>query len=468
MLLNFSKIKLSFLIVLIMLMGFGSLPGVFAASAYQEGPVYIVQQGDTLSVIAQRFNISIEDLQNANNITDPNALDIGQRLLIPGLEGISGLLTADTLPFGVTLTELARQYETTQEDLVTLNRLTSPSEVIAGISFIIPIQEDQSPLLPIQKFTQGMTSLEAAIISDTSPWILMDHNQIEETSSLIPGEFFYGRTETIRPSIASSNLIEMSLNSLPVIQGETLEIHLISNFTGSFSGQFMGEDLEFFTENNVDYFSFYGVHALEEPGIYPLQITAVNPDGMNQSFEQLVLLESGGYGNEWLTVPEDYLNEQDIAAEDDYLEPILTRKSPDRFWDGPFKYPVDEPCLGSGFGLRRDYNSGAFFYYHTGLDFPVCTAPNLNIYATADGEVVLAEEIFVYGNAIIIDHGWGVYSVYGHLSQSNVEVGDFVQAGDLIGIMGNTGRSAGVHLHFEIEINGTPVNPLAWLEKGFP
>jgi murein DD-endopeptidase MepM/ murein hydrolase activator NlpD len=454
--------------IFITLMGFQSQPRVFAASAYQEEPVYIVQQGDTLSVIARRFNIPIEDLQNANNISDPNSLDIGQRLVIPGLEGIRGLLTTETIPFGVTLSALARQYETSPGNLVTLNRLTSPSEAIAGISFIIPIQEDQPPLMPLYKFTKGMTGLEAAILSDTSSWILMRNNQVKDFSSLLPGEILYGKTESVDSTLASAYLNEISINALPVIQGETLEIHIVSNSTGKFSGQFKGEELAFFTENNVDYFSFSGVHALEEPGIYPLKIRASYPDDMNQSFDQLVLLVSGDYGNQRLTVDEDYLNQEEIEAEDEYIKPILTQKSAERYWDGPFKYPVDEPCLGSGFGLRRDYNSGAFFYYHTGLDFPVCTAQNLNIYATAAGEVVLSEEIFVYGNAIIIDHGWGVYSVYGHLSQSNVEVGDFVQAGDLIGIMGNTGRSAGVHLHFEIEINGTPVNPLTWLEKEFP
>jgi murein DD-endopeptidase MepM/ murein hydrolase activator NlpD len=93
---------------------------------------------------------------------------------------------------------------------------------------------------------------------------------------------------------------------------------------------------------------------------------------------------------------------------------------------------------------------------------------NLNIYAPAAGKVVLAEELTIKGKAILIDHGWGVFSGYWHMSEFDVSVGDFVQSGDLLGQIGNTGRSAGPHLHFEIDISGTPVNPMSWLSQEFP
>ncbi len=95
-------------------------------------------------------------------------------------------------------------------------------------------------------------------------------------------------------------------------------------------------------------------------------------------------------------------------------------------------------------------------------------AANLNIYAPASGVVIVAQELPVKGNAIFIDHGWGVYSGFAHLSSFNVQVGDYVQAGDIIGQIGDTGRSAGPHLHFEINIGDTPVNPLTWLDELFP
>jgi len=74
----------------------------------------------------------------------------------------------------------------------------------------------------------------------------------------------------------------------------------------------------------------------------------------------------------------------------------------------------------------------------------------------------------VRGNLLIIDHGLGVYSIYMHLSEILVEVGEVVQPGQRIAILGNTGRSTGPHLHFEIDINGTPVSPWTWFNREFP
>jgi murein DD-endopeptidase MepM/ murein hydrolase activator NlpD len=102
------------------------------------------------------------------------------------------------------------------------------------------------------------------------------------------------------------------------------------------------------------------------------------------------------------------------------------------------------------------------------VDFIVCSAENLNIYAAADGQVVFAGELPIHGNHTIIDHGWGVYSTYSHQSQILVSPGQNVKRGDLIGIIGTTGRSVGPHLHFEIKINGIYVNPMTWLSKVFP
>jgi murein DD-endopeptidase MepM/ murein hydrolase activator NlpD len=201
--------------------------------------------------------------------------------------------------------------------------------------------------------------------------------------------------------------------------------------------------------------------------VYPLKIEAVNDDGNALSYEQLVLLSSGFYGTQMVYVGTEFLDDDVIDEENAYLTPILDRLTPERLWVGRFQYPVDEPCVNSPFGLRRIYNDGLLFFYHTGMDFAVC-APNLNIYAPAAGEVILAKELTVRGKAILIDHGWGIISGYWHLSEFNVDVGDVVQPGDLLGLIGNTGRSAGPHLHFEILINGTPVNPQTWLDQTFP
>jgi murein DD-endopeptidase MepM/ murein hydrolase activator NlpD len=92
----------------------------------------------------------------------------------------------------------------------------------------------------------------------------------------------------------------------------------------------------------------------------------------------------------------------------------------------------------------------------------------LNIYASAPGTVIFAGPLEIKGGFTVIDHGWGIYSGYAHQSEFFVKPGDWVEAGQLIGIIGNTGRSIGPHLHWEIWVNGVPVDPLDWVDRVFP
>ncbi len=95
-------------------------------------------------------------------------------------------------------------------------------------------------------------------------------------------------------------------------------------------------------------------------------------------------------------------------------------------------------------------------------------ANNLNIYAPAPGVVVFVGDLTVRGLSTIIDHGWGVYSGFWHLSSANVSVGDRVETRQKIGEIGGSGRATGPHLHWELWANGVQVQPLDWLEKTYP
>ena len=428
-------------------------------------PIYIVQPGDSLNTIAARFGVDPDDIQAANGITDANTLAIGQQLIIPGLEGVSGVLTTEVVPFGATFDSLLREYHLDAASLIKVNKLTSRSEAIAGVNLIIAVN-DEEPLSPLSTVSKGETVLEAAIQTSNSPWLLTEQNQLTGVSDLLPGDVIYGTADEALINDGTLSMATITVNPLPVRQGETLEIG-VSGIPGTtYSGSFNGEPLTFFSDDGTQYYSFHGIHAQAETGIYPLAITATQADGTSQTFEQLVILEDVNYGNQYVYVATG-LDPEDIAYEEQFLDEALSTPTSVRYWDGVFRYPVDEPCLGSYYGADRDYNDGELYYYHTGQDFTVC-APNLNIYAPAAGVVIIAQELPVKGNAIFIDHGWGVYSGYAHLSSFNVSVGDTVNAGDIIGQIGNTGRSAGPHLHFEINIGHIPVNPLTWLEEVFP
>jgi len=452
---------------------FPALLGYFTIQASaepltQEVATYIVQEGDTLTSIAMRFGISSADIQEANGISDPNALQISQRLVIPGLEGISGLLTTTALPYGTSLTYFAREYQMEPEDLAILNHLISPSEAIAGATFLVAVDEGKPNLAPAATVSEGATPLELAVQTGTSAWDLAEQNGLDSAWDMLPGETLYGEAKETTESTVFSNVADLFVYPLPAVQGETLEIGITTSEPAEFSAVFNGEILQFYSDNDMNYYTFHGIHAMSETGPFPLKISMTLADGTTQTFEQMLVVKSGGYGNDSEIVVDDiYVDPDTIAKEDAIINAILTQVTPERYWEGKFQYPVDEPCIGGYFGRRRSYNYGALLYYHTGIDFSVC-AQNLNIYAPAAGKVVYADSMVIRGNAVLIDHGWGVYSGYWHLSEFNVEVGDFVQPGDIIGQIGDTGRSLGSHLHFEIDILGTPVNPQTWFDEVFP
>ena len=111
------------------------------ASAQEEqpsNPVYIVQEGDTLWGIAQRFGIPWEDLARENDISDPGQLVAGVELVIPGLQGVDGVLTTESIPFGESLRSLTRRYQVPVESLILLNHITSPGELYIGGNIIVP------------------------------------------------------------------------------------------------------------------------------------------------------------------------------------------------------------------------------------------------------------------------------------------------------------------------------------------
>jgi murein DD-endopeptidase MepM/ murein hydrolase activator NlpD len=128
----------------------------------------------------------------------------------------------------------------------------------------------------------------------------------------------------------------------------------------------------------------------------------------------------------------------------------------------PYAMPVKAAHrFTSGFGYRRDPKGGGR-RMHSGADF---AAPSgTPIYATADGVVKSAQRESGYGNTVRIEHAFGFETVYAHQSQLRVKAGQRVSRGEHIGDMGSTGRSTGVHLHYEVRLNGKPVNPMTYVE----
>lgn len=435
-----------------------------------ELPVYIIQSGDTLFSIALRFNVSPDDIIKVNGIADANLLNLGDRIKIPGLEGISGVLTSFVIPLGVNLTSLSRNNQISSSDLVTLNKYTSPAEVAAGIKMIIPVKDEPSSIKRLSTVSVNENGMSYAIHNDINPWQIKLNNKLKNTLDYFSNEVLFYTPGVDQTSSSSSLLESVSTTTLPIIQGQTMEIMLNTSETVDISASLAGQTLSFFKDTTNQYVALHGIHAMTEPGLYPIEITIQTKTGQRTTFDQLLLVTEGGYVQDPVIFVDDIYVEQDtIEIDDAKLNQIISQITPTRYWEGTFQSPITDPtCVVGYYGNRRSYNDGALFYYHTGIDFSVCIAENLYAYAPAKGKVMFAEETVIRGNAVIIDHGWGVFSGYWHLSEIAVNVGDMLNPGDLIGVIGNTGRSAGPHLHFEMIVSGTAVNPLEWLSVEYP
>lgn len=442
-----------------------------SVNAQASGPVYIVQEGDTLWSIATRFNIGLDALMAANGLVDGN-LQVGQQLVIPGLEGLTGVLDTETVGYGDTLRGLARRNQVDIPLLQKLNHIVSPSELYVGISLIVPQQDGTGALPASAAPVKGETLLELAVKQDSDVWTLSALNALAGSWAALPGDTLYSPTGSVSTSASGlpSAFVSASVKILPLKQGGTAEV-IVKPANGVVASGFLADrSLQFFDAGEGTQAALQGIHAMIEPGVYPLHLDATLPDGSVQSYEQMVLVVSGGYPLTSLTVDPATLDPAVMDAENQKILNAVTPINPQKYWDAPFILPVDAQfCIKDWFGGPRNYNQGVYSSFHAGVDYGVCSeARPYDIYAPAPGVVVLNEKLIVRGNATIIDHGHGIYSGFWHQEESYVVVGQMIAAGQLIGKIGSTGRVTGPHLHWEVWVNGVQVDPLDWLDVLIP
>jgi murein DD-endopeptidase MepM/ murein hydrolase activator NlpD len=125
----------------------------------------------------------------------------------------------------------------------------------------------------------------------------------------------------------------------------------------------------------------------------------------------------------------------------------------------PALWPV-RGILSSGFGVRNSPFTDTPVFHH-GLD--IMARPGVQVIAAAAGRVVRSGYESLFGNVVVLEHGFGYRTLYAHLQERLAEAGDIVQKGDPVGTLGETGRTTGPHLHFEVHVNGLAVNPTRFL-----
>lgn len=229
------------------------------------------------------------------------------------------------------------------------------------------------------------------------------------------------------------------------------------------SGRFRDREVYFQRDENAnEYRALLGLGLRIKPGEYRLEIEASFRDARAQKVHRDIPVSKKVFALQRLTLPPELVtlsesNLRRVGREKTRLDRIWRKETRKRLWEGSFIKPL-EGKWGSEFGLRRMINDKPRSP-HTGVDI---IAPEGSPVRTANsGKVILTGELFFSGNSIIIDHGQGLYTMYFHLSKFLVKEGQKVGKGDIIGLVGSTGRASGPHLHWGVRLQGARVDPIS-------
>ncbi|MBD2257311.1 M23 family metallopeptidase [Pseudanabaena sp. FACHB-2040] len=202
---------------------------------------------------------------------------------------------------------------------------------------------------------------------------------------------------------------------------------------------------------------------LDQPGRLAIQVS-----GQEETRNLAVDLRNRSFPVQRITLSPSRAGLEGTDYEFRRMDELKALRTPTKFWNGPMSRP-NRGRVSSEYGIRRYYN-GEFAqdYYHRGVDYADGTGSP--ILAPAAGRVALVGRVqdgfTLNGNTIGIDHGQGVASVMIHLSRIDVREGDFVQPGQQIGAMGDTGFATGPNLHWGLYVNGVSVDPVPWRNSG--
>jgi len=435
--------------------------------AQESTVVHVVHLGETLFSIAQRYATTVEAIVRANHISDPRRIQVGQRLVIPTGETPSPQPPIYTVQRGDTLSLIARRHNTTVRAIAELNGLFNLDLIHPGQRLLLPGDSPPSPA-QIHIVQPGETLTRIASRYGTTISAIVAVNDLANPSLIFVGQ----RLAIPGPAskaLPSRPFVAVELEPHPVIQGQTLAIEVQTDRPVHLAGFFDNRPLTFVGERG-QYWALVGIQANAQVGPYLLELRATDGTGKTTKATELIRVVAGNFPTEQIALsPEKgkLLDPALIRAENERLNRIFSTFTHRQWWEGLFRVPLQGPVrVTSAFGTRRSYSGGPPTSYHGGIDYGAETGTP--VLAAGRGRVALAEELTVRGKVVIIDHGLGVYSGYYHLSAIAVRAGQEVERGDLIGRVGSSGLSTGSHLHWEIRVGGVFVDPLQWMRQVFP
>lgn len=478
--------------------------------------IRVVQRGETLLGIARSYGLTAAELAEINGLSNFNSLQTGQRLLVPADDTANTVATqTHIVQPGETFSGIANFYGISLTELLSINALTAEAVLFPGqeLSIVVAESEEAASSTPIPttqpestpaievtpQTTEATTeapipqaeddpvesnlevfqpSVHTVQSGDTLFRIAQRYgttvSALTNLNSLVDPTRIYSGQQLLIPGIEDApeialdvpeSITRLQVSPLIFVEGETGVIRVETAIASTITGTFLGRDLRVIAlDGALQHVILIGIPVFTDAGNYPVALSLSNSDGTQSDFTFTIRIASAGYFTQNLNVA----TQTPVSVQDEeisLLTNITSAFTEERRYDGLFSIPA-AAAMNAPFGTRRSYNNGPINTYHTGADF--ASAPGAPIFAAADGQVVLADGLNVRGNTVMIDHGWGIYSLYAHLTTINVSLGETVTTGQILGGAGSTGRVTGPHLHWEIWVNGIPVNPLQWLQRTFP
>ena len=373
---------------------------------------YIVQAGDTLYAIATRYHIAVATLKQMNGMGASDIIVVGQKLAVPASESTPALSSTNASSYivqnGDTLNRIALRYGVEMRDLEGINDLPNPNLLTVGSAIVIPK-------------------------SDT----------------------------LVKPGLV--------VNSPTARQGGTLLLQITRSDASAMNATVNGRNFPL-TRAAGYFYGLVGVSRCAKLGNFSIALSETKQSGETANESMPITVAATAFPLDAINLPPSKAAILSDAAmvqrENAQVAALAAKYTSMRLWNGAFRQPINT-YITEYFGTRRSYNGGAVNPCgHEGMDFG---APSgTPFYSDARGRVVFAGPTQVRGNLVMVDHGLGVFSGFYHQSAIAVQVGQMVEAGDLIGKVGSTGLSTGPHLHWSMWVNGEYVDPLEWTRKVFP
>ncbi len=424
-------------------------------------PEHIVGSGETLSSIARRYGADVHTLMRINDLADPREIYVGQhlRISLDPMEPDTREWQEHSLGLGENVALLAGRSGVSVDAMARANRLLNPGALLTGQTVRMPAQGEGMGLA-MAGADETWTTL--AIRQGLSRWEMMRLN---------PEPVYAGALVRL-PGVQTTEglpypIVSVKLTPQPVYQGKTAILEIETAGLSTCEITYLERTEACYQQDLTHSYALIGIPAMQEPGNYELGLRVTAADGEAVVSMPLVVT-AGRFNFERIDLPsnlQDLLDPELVQRESTRLAELQGLRSAERYWPLPYPLPV-QASVSSYFGSRRSYNGGPYNVYHGGIDLRAGTG--VPVHSPTAGVVVLAEPLAVRGNAVMVDHGWGVLTGYWHLSRIDVQVGQEVSAGQVLGLVGNTGRSTGSHLHWEMWVNGTAVDPLQWTTNFCP